>query len=306
MAQPATCSLISATRFALVMSDPTKLPDPIRGLSSTQLDDNQWNFALKDYKELRDCALYLLFRQIRVEPLPDFILATFQGPPGVEPSTIDLSPLEPCLLAQLLPFQREGVQYGVSKGGRVLIADDMGLGKTVQALALASYYHTSWPVLVVAPSGMRFGWRAEVLHWLPTVGPQDISVITTGKDAVGNSLFVIISYDLLDAKKDELKKRKFQFVILDESHMVKDDKSVRYKAVEPLARGAAHLVLLSGTPALSRPRELYTQVREGCCAHVTVPGAGAAHRSKLLHEQEGVRPAVLRPQDGLHRQHAAG
>ena len=188
----------------------------------------------------------------------------------------------------------------------MLIADDMGLGKTVQALALASYYHTSWPVLVVAPSGMRFGWRAEVLDRLPTVGPQDISVITTGKDAVGNSLFVIISYDLLDAKKDELKKRKFQFVILDESHMVKDDKSVRYKAVEPLARGAAHLVLLSGTPALSRPRELYTQVREGCCAHVTVPGAGAAHRSKLLHEQEGVRQAVLRPQDGLHQQHAAG
>lgn len=100
-----------------------------------------------------------------------------------------------------------------------------------------------------------------MLKWLPTVGPQDVSVITTGKDFIGESLVVILSYDLVKKKKDQLLKKDFQFVILDESHMIKDSKSGRSQAVEPLAKNSRYLVLLSGTPALSRPIELYSQVR---------------------------------------------
>ena len=99
-----------------------------------------------------------------------------------------------------------------------------------------------------------------MLKWLPTVGAQDVSVITTGKDFIGESLVVILSYDLVKKKKDELMKREYQFVILDESHMIKDWKSGRSQAVEPLAKNSRYLVLLSGTPALSRPIELYSQV----------------------------------------------
>ena len=40
----------------------------------------------------------------------------------------------------LMPFQKEGVLFGVRQGGRALIADEMGVGKTVQAIALASCY----------------------------------------------------------------------------------------------------------------------------------------------------------------------
>ena len=36
------------------------------------------------------------------------------------------------LLDALLPFQVEGVQFGLRRGGRCLIADEMGLGKTLQ------------------------------------------------------------------------------------------------------------------------------------------------------------------------------
>ena len=32
------------------------------------------------------------------------------------------------LLAQLFPFQRQGVEFAISRNGRCLIADDMGLG----------------------------------------------------------------------------------------------------------------------------------------------------------------------------------
>jgi hypothetical protein len=32
----------------------------------------------------------------------------------------------------LLPFQVEGVQFGLRNGGRLLLGDEMGLGKTIQ------------------------------------------------------------------------------------------------------------------------------------------------------------------------------
>ena len=41
------------------------------------------------------------------------------------------------LQTALLPFQRDGVLFGLRRGGRVLIGDEMGVGKTLQGIALA-------------------------------------------------------------------------------------------------------------------------------------------------------------------------
>lgn len=68
----------------------------------------------------------------------------------------DWSRIDPVLVRTLLPFQKEGVNFGISRGGRVLIADDMGLGKTIQALGIAHYYYSEWPLLIVTPSSMRY------------------------------------------------------------------------------------------------------------------------------------------------------
>lgn len=43
-----------------------------------------------------------------------------------------ISELPKALLKSLLPFQLEGVHFGLRRGGRCLIADEMGLGKTLQ------------------------------------------------------------------------------------------------------------------------------------------------------------------------------
>ena len=58
----------------------------------------------------------------------------------------------------ILPGRR-GFRFAVARRGRVLIADDMGLGKTLQALCVAALYRTEWPLLIVAPSSVRFTWR---------------------------------------------------------------------------------------------------------------------------------------------------
>lgn len=43
-----------------------------------------------------------------------------------------ISELPKTLLSALLPFQLDGVCFGLRRGGRCLIADEMGLGKTLQ------------------------------------------------------------------------------------------------------------------------------------------------------------------------------
>lgn len=43
------------------------------------------------------------------------------------------------LLDTLLPFQMDGLKFGLQRGGRCLIADEMGLGKTLQ-VALTSIF----------------------------------------------------------------------------------------------------------------------------------------------------------------------
>jgi len=77
---------------------------------------------------------------------------------------------------------------------------------------------------------------------------------------MSSDLFTIISYDLVCKKQKELQQKNYQFIILDESHCIKDFKSARTKAVEPLLKASKYLVLLSGTPALSRPIELFPQI----------------------------------------------
>lgn len=46
----------------------------------------------------------------------------------------------------------------------------------------------------------------------------------------------------------------------DESHILKNNKTARFNAIKSTVSSARHIILLSGTPALSRPIELYTQV----------------------------------------------
>ncbi|MEW5314170.1 MAG: hypothetical protein WDW38_005685 [Sanguina aurantia] len=63
--------------------------------------------------------------------------------------------MPPSLAAALMPFQADGVRFGLERRGRVLIADEMGVGKTVQAMALASCYMEEWPLLVIVPASLR-------------------------------------------------------------------------------------------------------------------------------------------------------
>ena len=144
------CSLLPGSKFELDVGYHQQLLAIVKTVPSAQYNaaKKTWTFLISDHDTVIR-KLAPLKPEVEVTPLPLWILATFRKPRDLNPALVDLSTIDPFLLTNLMPFQQEGVKYGVSRDGRVLIADDMGLGKTVQALALASYYREAWPVLVV-------------------------------------------------------------------------------------------------------------------------------------------------------------
>ncbi|KAK1932645.1 helicase conserved C-terminal domain containing protein [Babesia divergens] len=221
--------------------------------------------------------------QCPVDPIPNFILRTFPAftkyskERSLPEKTKDALSGVVCeytqenktrladiigheLYSQLKPFQREGVEFGIRKNGRVLIGDEMGLGKTLQALAISAFYCVDWPLLIVCPSSLRFQWRDQCIRWLPHLLEEDeICTVKSGKTEIpDNTKVVIISYDLYAL--NEHFRHAFRIVICDESHYLKNSKAKRTKCLVPLLKSTQRTILLSGTPTLNSPSELFEQI----------------------------------------------
>ncbi|XP_053347425.1 DNA annealing helicase and endonuclease ZRANB3 [Clarias gariepinus] len=180
--------------------------------------------------------------------------------------TEELLDLPERLERRLLQFQRDGVQFALSRAGRCLIADEMGLGKTVQAISVAYLYRDEWPLLIVVPSSLKYPWIEELERWVPELHPDDINLVESKADIMGisQSKVTILGYGLLtnDARSlvETLKKQRFGVVIVDESHYLKSRNAARTKILVPVIQNAKRAVLLTGTPALGRPEELFMQI----------------------------------------------
>lgn len=82
----------------------------------------------------------------------------------------------------------------------------------------------------------------------------------TSRDYIRDAKVLIVSHNMVVTALEKLKEKKFGVIIIDESHILKNFKAKCTQASETLAKRAKRLILLSGTPALSRPSELYTQL----------------------------------------------
>lgn len=260
------CVLISRARFEADIGYSEVLVALFKQMDSRNYDvkTRKWNFLLEEHNKLIERVRCL--PQVQLNPLPKTLTLAFASQlektslcPTADIPEADLSRVDPKLVSSLLPFQRAGVNFAIAKGGRLLLADDMGLGKTIQAICVAAFYRKEWPLLVVVPSSVRFTWEQAFLQWLPSLSPEHINVVVTGKDRLTAGLVNIVSFDLLSKLEKQLKTH-FKVVIIDESHFLKNIKTARCRAAVPLLKIAKRVILLSGTPAMSRPAELYTQI----------------------------------------------
>ncbi|XP_045335551.1 DNA annealing helicase and endonuclease ZRANB3 isoform X4 [Leopardus geoffroyi] len=170
------------------------------------------------------------------------------------------------LRAKLLPFQKDGIAFALRRDGRCMVADEMGLGKTIQAIAIAYFYKEEWPLLIVVPSSLRYPWTEEMEKWIPELSPEDINVIQNKTDIgrISTSKVTILGYGLLTTDAETLicalNNQNFKVVIVDESHYMKSRNATRSKILLPIVQTAKRAILLTGTPALGRPEELFMQI----------------------------------------------
>ncbi|KAH9766619.1 Chromatin remodeling factor18 [Citrus sinensis] len=144
------------------------------------------------------------------------------------------------------------------------------------AIAVATCFRDVWPVLILTPSSLRLHWAAMIQQWL-NIPPSEIVVVLSqlgGSNRSGftivssntkrniplDGLFNIISYDVVLKLQNILMSSNFKIVIADESHFLKNAQAKRTAATLPIIKKAQYALLLSGTPALSRPIELFKQL----------------------------------------------
>jgi len=92
-----------------------------------------------------------------------------------------------------------------------------------------------------------------------------VNVLTSSKDPIfpkNETRVVICSYGLAPnlIASGVIQPGMFKCAIVDESHMLKNKNTKRTKAILPLLMATTRCILLSGTPALSRPMELWPQL----------------------------------------------
>lgn len=222
-----------------------------------------WRIPLVQYQTLLS-KLPAMEKPSAANLIPDAVLKLFANPGEVarrnSKNSFDLSLIEEKIRTSLFPFQREGVQLALARNGKIILADDMGLGKSIQSLAIASYYRREWPMLIMAPASMVSTWHEQVQRWFPELDPASIVALYDGKGLL-NGQVNIGSYDLLTRMGDQVAAKKFQVVIVDESHALKNPDSKRSKSLIPVISRSSRAILLSGTPALSRPIELFSQIK---------------------------------------------
>lgn len=266
-----TMNLILRDRytFAVDFKFSKALIDAVRQLPGAKFDgeDKLWYFSLESYKDTMKRLSQIRLDRIRVvigEKLSEEAISVVVDSRKFDQVPVNLNDTLPSsILNKLFPFQRDALVYGLRRGGNILLADDMGLGKTVQAIALAYCFFKEWPLLVVCPSSVKYQWKDAFLQWVPGFEDYDVKVLDSRKSKKDESnLFqaLIVSYEML-AKVAAVHPKGFNCVILDECHMIKDQGSERSKNTTKLLSKAPHKILLSGTPAMSRPIELFSQLK---------------------------------------------
>lgn len=155
---------------------------------------------------------------------------------------------------------------------RALLADDMGLGKSSTAL-WSAWLANADRLLIVCPVSAKWNWKDEIAE---TLGEWNVTILDGSAKERANQLAdyraapkpraLILNYDLIVRMSDQQlitlsDIATESFVILDESHYIKNVAAARTKKLSSIVLvGARALLLLSGTPMRNFASDLFPQV----------------------------------------------
>lgn len=175
-------------------------------------------------------------------------------------------PLPEKFVGTLRPYQKAGYNWlrflnEFHLGG--CLADDMGLGKTVQTLALLQAEKEKGNVgtsLLIMPTSLIYNWEMEAAKFTPDLKIFTYTGTLRNKDISRFSKYdvVLTSYGITRLDVELFQKFYFNYIILDESQVIKNPGSNIAKAVMELK--SRYKLTLTGTPLENTTLDLWSQM----------------------------------------------
>ena len=192
-------------------------------------------------------------------------------PKGTLLKETDVTLTQPYLLNnKLREYQLIGLNWLVALNENKIngiLADEMGLGKTIQTIALFAYLAINkgnWgPHLIIVPTTIIVNWEIEFKKWCPSFkilsyyGSQKERKLKRYGWFRPNSFHVCItSYKLVIQDYSIFKRKKWDYIVLDEAQNIKNFKSKRWQML--LNFHARRKLLLTGTPLQNDIMEIWS------------------------------------------------
>lgn len=155
-----------------------------------------------------------------------------------------------------------------------ILCDDMGLGKTLQTICMlaSSHFHLQQNCLrdksverhslVICPPTLCSHWLAEIHRFVgksilrPLIYAGPLATRSELRPLFHEYNVIITSYDVVRNDVDYVGRTAWNYVILDEGHVIKNGRTKTTQAIKSLQ--AQHRLILSGTPIQNSVLELWS------------------------------------------------
>ncbi|XP_042538371.1 probable global transcription activator SNF2L1 isoform X6 [Dipodomys spectabilis] len=169
----------------------------------------------------------------------------------------------------LRDYQIRGLNWLISlyeNGVNGILADEMGLGKTLQTIALLGYLkhyrNIPGPHMVLVPKSTLHNWMNEFKRWVPAlrvicfVGDKEVRAAFIRDEMMPGEWDVCVtSYEMVIKEKSVFKKFHWRYLVIDEAHRIKNEKSKLSEIVREFK--STNRLLLTGTPLQNNLHELW-------------------------------------------------
>ena len=179
--------------------------------------------------------------------------------------------VQPSLLVggKLTNYQLDGLNWIISlyeRGLNGILADEMGLGKTIQSISFLAYLKQfqkkNGYFLIIVPKSTMPNWSREIKLWCPKINAIVLNPVKEEREETLKKITehkfeaVITSYEGVNICINKLRKIKWEVLIIDEAHRIKNENALLSKNVRLLQ--SKFRLLVTGTPLQNNLHELWS------------------------------------------------